>query len=201
MIRRSMLVAACALVLAGCGTLSRPPAVDLVKLQWLGEGAEIAAGESLGVSISVPEPSALPGFSTARFAYLQRDLELRYYARHEWSARPARLLQPAVVRALDASGRFDAVVAPPAIALADLRLDLELTRLVHDYRGRDGGEVVLEVRAQLTSLADRRVLATQRFSYTEPADAHPVAAARAADRALARLLEDLVAFCVGHAGG
>lgn len=198
---RTLVIAVTVLAAAGCGTLSRPPAVDVVKLQWLGEGADIPTGASLGVSIAVPEPGALPGFATPRFAYLQRDLELRYYARHEWSARPARLLQPAVVRALDASGRFDAVIAPPAIALADLRLDLELTRLVHDFRESEGGVVVLEVRAQLTSLDDREVLATQRFSYTEPADAHPVAAARAADHALARLLGDLVTFCTTHAGG
>lgn len=198
---RLILLAVAALALSACGTLSRPPAVEVVQLQWLGEGAEIATGPTVGVSIAVPEPSAMPGFATARFAYLERDLELRYYGRHEWSSRPARLLQPAVVRALDQSGRFSAVVAPPAIALADLRLDLELTRLVHDFRGRDGGEVVLEVRAQLTSLSDRRVLATRRFEYTEPAQKHPVAGAQAADRALARLLGDLVAFCVEHAGG
>ena len=193
---RNCLLMAAVLALAACGTLSRPPAVNIAKLQLLGEGAEIARGEPLGVSIAVADANALPGFATPRFAYLQHDLELRYYGRHEWAASPERLLQPAVVRALDQSGRFSAVIAPPGIALADLRLELELTRLVHDYRAREGGEVVLAVRAQLTELAERRVLATRTFEYREPASADPVAGAQAADRALARLLEDLVAFCV-----
>ena len=195
---RIVMVAA-VLALAGCGTLSRPPAVNITRLQLLGEGAEIARGEPLGLSIAVADANALPGFATPRFAYRERDLELRYYGRHEWAASPERLLQPAVVRALDESGRFSAVISPSAIALADLRLELELTRLVHDFRDSDGGEVVLAVRVQLTSLADRRVLGTRAFEYREPASANPVAGAQAADRALARLLEDLVAFCADAA--
>ena len=180
--------------LAGCGTLARPPAVNMVKLQLLGEGAQIESVEPVGASIAVAEPTAMPGFATARFAYLEQGLELRYYGRHEWTASPARLLQPALVRALDQSGAFSAVTAPPSIALADIRLDVELTRLVHDFREHEGGEIVLAVRVQLTSLQDRHVLATRSFEYREPAEAHPVAGAVAADRALARLLEDVVAF-------
>lgn len=199
MTTRILFMAVLAVVLTGCGTLARPPAVNVVKLQLLGEDAQIQSVEALGVSITVAEPTALPGFATARFAYLERGLELRYYGRHEWTASPARLLQPALVRALDQSGGFSAVIAPPSIALADLRLDLELTRLVHDFREHEGGEVVLAVRAQLTSLRDRRVLATRSFDYRERAAADPVSGAEAADRALARLLEDVVAFAVDNA--
>ncbi len=199
MTTRILLLGLLAVVLAGCGTLARPPAVNMVKLQLLGEDAQIESVEPVGASIAVAEPSALPGFSTPRFAYLQQGLELRYYGRHEWTASPARLLQPALVRALDKSGGFSAVTAPPSIALANLQLDVELTRLVHDFRESEGGEIVLAVRVQLTSLQDRRVLATRTFEYREPAEAHPVAGAEAADRALARLLEDVVAFAAENA--
>lgn len=199
MTTRILLVGLLAAALTGCGTLARPPAVNVVKLQLLGEDAQIVAVEPIGASIAVAEPTAMPGFSTARFAYLQSGPELRYYGRHEWSASPARLLQPALVRALDLSGGFSAVTAPPSIALADLRLDVELTRLVHDFREHEGGEMVLAVRAQLTSLRDRRVLATRSFEYREPAEANPVAGAIAADRALARLLEDVVSFAAENA--
>lgn len=141
----------------------------------------------------------MPGFATVHFAYLEQGLELRYYGRHEWTASPARLMQPALVRALDQSGGFSAVITPPSIALADLRLDVELTRLVHDFRESEGGEIVLAVRAQMTSLTDRHVVATRTFAYREPAQADPVSGAVAADRALARLLEDVVAFAAENA--
>ncbi|MEX0900603.1 MAG: ABC-type transport auxiliary lipoprotein family protein [Gammaproteobacteria bacterium] len=199
MTTRILLVGVLAAVIAGCGTLARPPAVNIIKLQLLGEDARIQTIEPVGASIAVAEPTALPGFLSARFAYLEEGLALRYYGKHEWTASPARLLQPALVRALDQSGGFDSVTAPPSIALADLRLDVQLTRLVHDFRQSEGGEIVLEVRAQLTSLQDRRVLATRSFEYREPAQAHPVAGAEAADRALARLLEDVVAFAAENA--
>lgn len=199
MMLRTFVVLSLALSLTACGTLARPPAVEVVKLQLLGDEAEIEAGPSTGYKLAVAEPSALPGFATARFAYLQGDYELRYYGRHEWASQPARLLHAAVVRALDEGGRFDAVITPPSIALADLRLDIELTRLVHDFRASEGGEVVLAVRVQLLSLGERSVLATRRFEYRESATAHPVSGGEAANRAVARLLEDLVEFSAEHA--
>lgn len=199
MTTRLLLIGVLTVVLTGCGTLARPPAVNVVKLQLLGEDAQIESVESLGVSIMVAEPTAMPGFATTNFAYLKQGLELRYYGRHEWAASPARLVQPALVRALDQSGGFSAVVTPPSIALADVRLDVVLTRLVHDFRDSEGGDIVLAVRAQLTSLTDRHVLATRAFEYREPAQADPVSGAVAADRALARLLEDVVAFAAENA--
>lgn len=199
MTTRILLIGVLAMVLTGCGTLARPPAVNVVKLQLLGEDAQVESVTPLGVSIMVAEPTAMPGFATVHFAYLEQGLELRYYGRHEWTASPARLMQPALVRALDQSGGFSAVITPPSIALADLRLDVELTRLVHDFRESEGGEIVLAVRAQMTSLTDRHVVATRTFAYREPAQADPVSGAVAADRALARLLEDVVAFAAENA--
>lgn len=195
---RTLLAVTATLALCACGTLSRPPAPSITQLQLLGDGADIGAAESVGPVIAVAEPEAAPGYQSQRFAYMQRDLELKYYGRHEWTAPPAELLQPTVVRALDRSGAFAAVVAPPSIVLADLRLDLELVRLLHDFREGGGGELVLTVRAQLTGLDQRAALATRTFEYREPAAANPLDGAAAADRALARLLEDLVAFCIDN---
>jgi hypothetical protein len=78
----------------------------------------------------------VPGYATPRFAYMQRSRELGYYGRHEWSAEPARMLQPAVTDALDRSARFAAVVAAPSPAVADLRLDLGHVQEVLDQRVR-----------------------------------------------------------------
>jgi ABC-type uncharacterized transport system auxiliary subunit len=101
-----------------------------------------------------------------------------------------------VVRALESSGAFAAVLSPPSTAVASHRLDLELVTLYQDYRGGGASALVLTVRAQLVSTGSRAVVATRTFEYREPAGTGPVSGALAADRALARLLEDLVAFCV-----
>lgn len=185
------------LALSGCAVFSAPDAPDFVQLRLDGATAEIARAEATGRALVVSVPRAAPGYATTQFAYFQRDRELRYFGRHEWVAEPTRMLSPAVVGALDRSGRFAAVIAQPSSANADLRLDLELLALYQDFRGgRGGSELVLSVRAQLIDLADRSVIATRVFDLREPAATNPVAGAAAADLALARLLEQLAAFCV-----
>jgi cholesterol transport system auxiliary component len=186
------------LALSGCAVFSAPEPPQYVHLQLEGAGASIERADGkTDATLLVSALRAAPGFATPGFAYIQRDRELRYFARHEWIAEPTHMMLPAVVRALDQTGRFDAVISPPSSANAQLRLDLELTALYQDFRVAGGSEAVLSVRAQIVDPADRSVVATRVFELREPAAAdNPLAGAAAADRALARLLEQLAAFCV-----
>lgn len=184
-------------LLSACGTLSRPDSPEIIRLYLDGAGAEIAPAPAVPLTLLVAVPRTVPGYSTPRVAYMEDDQQIAYYGRHEWTAEPSRMLQPAATRALERSGRFAAVVASPSPALADLRLDMEVVKLLHDYR--HGQEVLdLVVRVQLSGFEDRRVVATQLFEYREPAGTGPVRGAAAADRALAKFLADLAEFCVEH---
>lgn len=182
---------------AGCMFMPQPESPDTTRLQFTGDGAAIVAAEPTGLTLLVVPPRALPAYSTHRFAYMQQDRELRYYARHEWIADPARMLHPALVRALEQGGRFAAVVVPPTPATADVRLDLEILELHQDFRAGDPSEFVWRVRAQVVVLDERRVVGTRVFEVRERAGGNAVAGAAAADRALARLLEDLTGFIAG----
>lgn len=194
---RATLVIASAAALGACAVFAAPEAPRYVRLQLTGAEAVIAAAPATAATVLVALPRALPGFGTTHFAYVEEARELRYYGRHEWITEPANMLQPAVVRALESSGAFAAVLSPPSTAVASHRLDLELVALYQDYRATSGSsELVLTVRAQLVSMETRAVVATRTFDYREPAGTGPVSGAAAADRALARLLEELAAFCV-----
>lgn len=197
--RLVLLVLLVTALLTGCGTLARPNTPEVTHLYLDGAGAEIAQATMIPQTLLVAVPRTLPGYATPRIAYMQGDRQLEYYGRHEWTSDPARMIQPAVTRALERSGRFAAVVALPSPALADLRLDMEIVKLLHDYR-RGQALVEFVVRAQLTGFEDRRVIATRLFEYRETAGMGPVRAAAAADRALADFLADLAEFCVEHTG-
>ncbi|MFN2300922.1 MAG: ABC-type transport auxiliary lipoprotein family protein, partial [Gammaproteobacteria bacterium] len=121
-------------LLSACGTLSRPNTPEITRLYLDGAGAEIAQSPATPLTLLVAVPRTVPGYSTPRIAYMQGDRQLEYYGRHEWTAEPSRMLQPATTRALDRSGRFAAIVTSPSPALADLRLDMEVVKLLHDYR-------------------------------------------------------------------
>jgi cholesterol transport system auxiliary component len=184
-----------AVILAsGCTLFPEPESQDTTRLQLTGSTATIEQVAPSGLTILVVQPRALQPYATPRFAYLLEDRELRYYARHEWIADPARMLHPAVIRAVEASGGFAAVIAPPTPANADIRLDLEILEMHQDFRSGDGSELVLRVRSQVVMLSSRRVVGTRVFEVREPAARNPIAGAAAADRAFARLLEELTAF-------
>jgi cholesterol transport system auxiliary component len=144
----------------------------------------------------VATPEAEAGFDSQRMAYTRTPLMLDYYTRSVWADTPARMLSPLVVRALEMTGALRAVVSAPAPVPVDLRLDLQLVRLQHEFF-RVPSEVRLEVRAKLFDVRRGRVLATRLFERVMPAPTEDAyGGAQAASKATAALLEELAAFVV-----
>jgi cholesterol transport system auxiliary component len=151
------------------------------------------------VALAVGETRAWPGFDGAAMAYTRRANEIDYFARNRWAEPPARMITPLVARALERSGAFRAVARTRSPAAADLRLDTDLERLVQDFRSQPS-RIELALHAQLIDLRNGRVLAAQDFTLTENAPSDdPYGGVIAANRALARLLGELTAFCAAHA--
>jgi cholesterol transport system auxiliary component len=190
-------IAGCAVValLAACTAL-QPPQVEQASTYVL--EAMPAAGAprpKRDLVVEVPAPRARSGFDTPQMAYTQRANALEYFARHRWADTPARMLAPLIAQALEQSGGFRAVVQAPSLAAANLRLETELVRLQQEFGARPS-RVRLTVRAQLIDADSRRVLAAAEFDETEAAPSDdPYGGVLAANRALARLLERLAAFC------
>jgi cholesterol transport system auxiliary component len=106
-------------------------------------------------------------------------------------------MAPLIAEAIEQRGGVRAVAQAPA--LADLRLDIELVRLLHDFTARPS-RVRLTVRAQLVDAASRRIVATREFDEVEEAvteDAY--GGVVAASHALGRLLERLADYVAEHA--
>jgi len=190
-------IAGCAVIalLAACTAL-QPPQVEQASTYVL--EAMPAAGAQRprrDLVLEVSMPRARPGFDTPQMAYTRRANALDYFARHRWADTPAHMLAPLLAQALEQSGSFRAVVQSPSLATAQLRLDTELVRLQQDFSARPS-RVQLTLRAQLIDADTRRVLAAAEFDETEAAPSDdPYGGVIAANRALARLLERLVAFC------
>jgi len=191
-------------LLAGCaalpGTQSRQPVNTFV----LSAGEPVpaaAAAPARGPVISVALPAARAGYGGPRIAYTERPYELRYYALNQWVDPPPAMLWPLLVRALEDSGHFGSVVTPASAASVDLRLDTEILVLRQEFDGATSrGHVML--RAQLTDLHSGRVLGTRIFDDTEAApSADPYGGVVAINRALSRILPQLVKFCSQASAG
>lgn len=187
-------------LLAACISLGgqKPDAVQLYALDVTFENP---SGTGTGPAVAVAVPRAAPGFDGPRLIYVARPHELRHYSRADWVEPPARMLGPLLVRSLERTGRFQAVVAAPGGASAGLRLDTELVRLQQEFTERPS-RVRFTLRAQLSDLSAGRVLGTRELEVVEtsPSD-DAYGGVLAANRAVRRVLEQAADWCAGLAGG
>ncbi len=188
------------LLVGGCAAF-QPAPEDAPALHVLDAKPVVAAAtENSDLVLEVSAPKAWPGFDTSRIAYVRQAHVLDYYARNRWADAPARMLAPLLVRALEQTGSFRAVVQPPAAVGIDLRLVTELARLQQDFTAKPS-RVELALHVQLLDVRGRRVLATRTFEATENASSEDAyGGVTAANIALARVLGQVAAFCVAEGG-
>jgi cholesterol transport system auxiliary component len=197
-LKLSASVALC-LALAGCSAL-RPTRTEAPSLFRLEPALGPAAETSAPVLILVPTPDAGPGLDGPRMAYVTRPYEVQFFARSEWVDTPARMLEPLLVNALQDSGRFEALTEGSGV-LPSLRLDIEITALQQEFLERPSS-TRFALRARLIDLDRRGLVATRDFEAVEPAPSDdPYGGVEAANRAAARVLRELAAWCASEAPG
>lgn len=191
---------AAALVGLAAACSLRPVEVEprLETISRLPSGVAIAA--TLPATLLVMPVETNAAYDTARMAYTARPNELAYFARSEWAEKPAGMLQDLLVRTLERTRRFHAVVRPPYAGPAAYALRAEMVELRQDFVERPAA-VSLVLRAELREGASGRAIATHEFEAREPmAEASPQAGAAAANAAAARVLGELARFVVDHTG-
>lgn len=192
-------------MLVGCSPIptrqTPPPNLFTLKPAWdasptqptIPNGPTRETGDQVPVIVVAP-PEARAGFTGPRMAYVKRPFEIKYFARHEWAEPPTRMLAPLLELALERTGRFRPVASGLGV-LAPLRIETEIVALQQEF---DAGpsQVRFRIRALLLDPIGGRVIATSEFEAVEPAvseDAY--GGVVAANRAVARVLEQLAGWC------
>jgi cholesterol transport system auxiliary component len=198
-LRSTLVPAALAtLALAGC-TLLPPPGAPPPSLFVLAPASEGAAPpDASAPGIEIAPPGARPGFDGPRIAYVTRAFEIQFFARHQWLEAPARMLAPLLAEALERGGRFQAIQGGESGASA-LRLETEIVALQQEFTAQPS-RVRFTLRARLLDPSERRVLGNSVFEAVEPsASEDPYGGVVAANRAVARALEQLADWCAAKA--
>lgn len=152
-------------------------------------------------TLLVTVPRAAPGFDSNRIAYTKEPPKLDYYSDSIWSDTPAKMLLPILVRAFESTGAFKAVISPPAPALANLRVDVDVIRLQQEFMTRPS-RVRFMARLKVVDMKSGHVLATQIFEVAEPAPSEDAGgAARAANAAIQQVLDQMIAFTLRTLSG
>ncbi|MBS1139840.1 MAG: hypothetical protein H6R13_1293 [Proteobacteria bacterium] len=151
-------------------------------------------------TLIVNPPHAAAGFDSHRIIYVREPQQLEYFARSEWVDTPARMIAPSIVAALENTRAFRAVVMTPSAAAGDLRLDVEILRLQHEF-GSLPSRVRFTLRAYLVDNETRQVLAWQEFDEAVVAEQdNPYGGVMAANRAVQNVMARLASFCAKAAG-
>lgn len=143
-------------------------------------------------------------FDTTRIAVRPSPAELQVYKGAQWAQRPGEMLERAVLRVLEDSGKLPAAARAGSGVNADYRLVLDLRRFESDYAGRATPNATIEVNAKLLHAQDADVVANRTFLLAEPAAGTSVPeVVDAFERGLGRVSHDIAGWVLtsGRAHG
>lgn len=183
---------AAALGLAACalGPPEPPTATSLLD-QLPGEVPRRARSAA---TLLVYPPEGRPGIDTTRMAYTLRPHHFAYFTQNQWAETPPQMLQPLLLRTLEATGAFAIVMGPPNQGTPTLALRTEVTELVQDF-SEDPPVLRLALRVRVSDPAGNRVLGAREIVLREPLrEKASAAGVQAANTALATALREVAAF-------
>lgn len=186
-----------AAIIAGCSLLA-PPQPEPVKAVLSQLPDIIPHAHFRAVSLVVVPPTASPAYATTRMAYSERRYQIGYFRDHEWAEPPAQMIDKLLIQTLEQTGSFRSVLSPPDIGPGEYTLRTELLELIQDY-SRAGPVLRLVLRAELLGSSSRSVASTD-IAVQEPIrERKPYAGVVAANAAVAKALQRVAEFVLGHA--
>lgn len=184
------LILALALALQGCAVLEPDTAPADYRLE-LDPGRIPQSARQQGI-LRIERPQADAGVNTRGIPYRLAPYQLRYYTKSRWTDTPARMLRTILTSAFDHSGLFTAVIDSNQLP-ADYMLASQLLRLEQHLPADGEPSVQIQLRYQLITLPERRLLASGLIDVAAPSSARNApAAVAAANTALSEALEQLV---------
>src|SRR5690606_8084038 len=138
--------------------------------------------------LAIARPSAPRLVDSPRIGVRPVPGELQVYRGAVWAQPPTDMLESAVLRVLEDSGKVPAVGRLATGLRANYRLAMDIRRFESDYAGGTLPSATIEVTAKLMHNTDQRVVASHTFLQVQPAATTDTdAVARAFGHALSAL--------------
>lgn len=123
--------------------------------------------------LSMTNPSAARIIDNLRISVRPTTHQVEVYKGANWAKRPSDMIEDALLRALEDSGRIPAVARQGSGINADYKLVLDIRRFESDYV-LDGAiaatpRATIEVNAKLLHSQDQQVVANRTFLQAQPA--------------------------------
>ena len=190
---RRLLGAGLLLALAGCSILDQKPKERSTQYAPDPRVQADASWPNADWQLSLTPPTAARVIDSLRIAVRPAPNEMQVYKGASWAKPPGEMLQDALLRALEDSGRIDAVARQGSGVAADYKLVLDLRRFESDYgNGEALPSATIEVSAKLLHNRDQKIAAQRTFVQRQAASTTAVPDVVAAfDGALASLTREM----------
>lgn len=119
--------------------------------------------------LSLTAPTAARMIDSLRIAVRPNGDEFQVYKGAAWAKLPSAMIEDALLRTLEDSGKIAAVARQGSGIGADYKLVLDLRRFESDYAGQALPSAVIELNAKLLHNADQKVVAQRTFLQSTPA--------------------------------
>lgn len=150
-----------------------------------------SADTLLVASVQVP-----PELEEDGMLYVQEAHQIQYFTQNRWVAPPAKMLQPLIVRALEQTNYYQAVVAPPSIGIINYTLMVSLDKFQQVFANNTS---VMDISMSVTVINNqsRKIVAHRVFAARAPTQGGtPYAGVLTANAIFSRLLNQIAEFTV-----
>jgi ABC-type uncharacterized transport system, auxiliary component len=149
--------------------------------------------------LAIARPTAPRLVDSARIGVRPVPGELQVYRGAVWVQPPTDMLEAAVLRTLEDSGKIAAVGRQATGLRSDFRLAMDIRRFEADYAGGTLPAATIEVNAKLLRNGEQRVAASRTFLRTQPATATDTASVvRAFEQALGAITADIAGWTLAE---
>ncbi len=185
----------CSLALAGCSVLASGDRHPITIYAPQARVAVDASWPRVDWQLAVAKPAAARLVDSPRINVRPTPGELEVYRGATWSQPATDMLEDALLRGFEDSGRIGAVARIATGIRSDYKLAIDLRRFEADYAGNARPAATIELNAKLIHSLDQRVVASRTFLVTEPAaDTAVPSVATAFETALARTTTELIGW-------
>src|SRR5690606_8157995 len=119
--------------------------------------------------LSLSPPVGARSIDSFRIAVRPTPNELQVYRGAAWAKTPTDMLQDALLRALEDSGKLPSIARQGAGITSDYKLVIDLRRFEADYAGGATPAATIEFNAKLIHGFDQSIVASRTFHHAEPA--------------------------------
>jgi cholesterol transport system auxiliary component len=186
--------AAACLATTGCALLSPPPKVTIEKSLLTEIPRELPQRTQRDVTILVLPPRTTPVYDTTQMAYRTQPHEVAYFSEREWAETPSQMLYPLVVRTLENTHAFRAVLTEQYGTRYTYALRTEILELLQDFAS-GSASLSLTLRFQLSDYQAKTAVATREVSVRMPMhERNSYAGVLAANEATADALRQMAEY-------